>query len=57
MQGHIDKIVCATELGNRRLATGSYDKTIKIWNLYPCLNNYKTIKERRECLMLIRIRK
>ena len=53
MQGHIDKIVCATELGNRHLATGSYDKTIKIWNLYPCLNNYKTIKEEGNVLCLL----
>lgn len=53
IQGHIDKIVCATELGNRHLATGSYDKTIKIWNLNPCLNNYKTIKEEGNVLCIL----
>ena len=53
IQGHIDKIVCATELSNKHLATGSYDNTIKIWNLNPCLNNYKTLKEEGKVLCIL----
>ena len=30
---HDDKIVCIIELLNKKIVTGSYDKTIKIWNL------------------------
>lgn len=53
IEGHLDKIVCATELGNNHLATGSYDNTIKIWNLKPCLNNYKTLREEGKVLCIL----
>ena len=33
IHGHKDKIVCITELCMGKIATGSYDNTIKIWNL------------------------
>ena len=33
LHGHNDKIVCVTELANGKIVTGSYDNTIKIWNL------------------------
>ena len=42
IHGHTDKIVCVTELGMGKIATGSYDNTIKIWNL----NGYQEICER-----------
>ena len=31
--GHKDKVVCLTETIGGKIATGSYDNTIKIWNL------------------------
>jgi WD40 repeat protein len=31
--GHKDKVVCLTEIIGGKIATGSYDNTIKIWNL------------------------
>ena len=42
IHGHNDKIVCITELCMGKIATGSYDNTIKIWNI----NNYNVICER-----------
>ena len=38
IQGHNDKIVSLIELTSGKIATGSYDHTIKIWNLdyYQC---------------------
>lgn len=53
-RGHNDKIVCVTELIRGKIATGSYDKTIKIWDL----NNYndfceKTIYEEGNVLCLL----
>ena len=43
-EAHQEKIVCLIELNSRKIATGSYDCTIKIWNLdnYEC---EKTINE------------
>jgi WD40 repeat protein len=32
IEGHKEKIVCLIELSSGRLASGSYDKTIRIWN-------------------------
>ena len=53
IHGHNDKIVCATELNKKRtFATGSYDNTIKIWNL----NSYiceKTINEEGNIICLL----
>ena len=44
IEGHNNKIACLIELSSGKIATGSYDKTIKIWNLdnYEC---EKTITE------------
>lgn len=38
LKGHNDYINCIIELNDRRIASGSIDKTIKIWNLesYQC---------------------
>jgi hypothetical protein len=51
---HKDKIVCMTELFDGKIATGSYDNTIKIWNLnsfnYNC---EKTITEEGNVFCLI----
>ena len=52
--GHNDKIVCVTELRSGKIVTGSYDNTIKIWNL----NTYndvceKTINEEGNVLCLL----
>ena len=33
LNGHNDKIDCVTELSIGKIANGSYDNTIKIWNL------------------------
>ena len=33
IHGHNDKIVCITELSMGKIATGSYDNTIKIWDI------------------------
>ena len=54
IRGHNDKIVCVTELIRGKIATGSYDKTIKIWDL----NGYndfceKTIYEEGNVLCLL----
>ena len=40
--GHKDKVVCLTEIIGGKIATGSYDNTIKIWNL----NSFNNICER-----------
>ena len=53
IHGHKDKIVCATKLKKKRtFATGSYDNTIKVWNLnsYNC---EKTIKEEGNVICLL----
>lgn len=55
IQGHIDKIVCATELYKGNFATGSYDNTIKIWNLNSTINSEKSIKEEGNVLCLLQI--
>lgn len=52
LKGHADKIVSITVLQTGELATGSYDNTIKIWNLY--LNKcVKTINESGYVLSLL----
>lgn len=54
IHAHDEKIVCATQLNNKHsFATGSYDNTIKIWNLQSNLNNDKTIKEEGNVLCLL----
>ena len=40
LEGHTEKIVSLIELSSGELASGSYDNTIRIWNL----NNYKEEK-------------
>ena len=51
---HKDKIVCMTELFDRKVATGSYDNTIKIWNLNLFNTNCeKTITEEGNVFCLI----
>jgi WD40 repeat protein len=50
--GHKDKIVCVNELENKKIATGSYDSTIKIWNLNTYLCE-KTINEEGNVLCLL----
>jgi WD40 repeat protein len=51
---HKDKIVCMTELFDGKIATGSYDNTIKIWNLNSFNNNCeKTITEEGNVFCLI----
>ena len=40
--GHKDKIACVTEIAMGKIATGSYDNTIKIWNI----NSYNNICEK-----------
>ena len=44
IEGHKEKIVSMIELSNGAIATGSYDKKIKIWNI-ESLNCIKTIDE------------
>ena len=54
IHAHEAKIDCAAELHNRHsFATGSYDNTIKIWNLQSNLNNNKSIKEEGNVLCLL----
>ena len=53
IKGHTDKIVSATELNNRSFATGSYDNTIKFWNLNSTIDCKKTIKEEGKVLCLL----
>ena len=54
IQAHKEKIDCAAELHNSHsFATGSYDNTIKIWNLQSNLNNNKSIKEEGNVLCLL----
>ena len=50
--GHNEKIVCITELLIGKIATGSYDNTIKIWNLNS-YNEEITIKEEGNVLCLL----
>ena len=52
ISGHEDKIVCITELSSGKIATGSYDNKIKIWNL-SSYNEEKTIKEEGNVLCLL----
>ena len=53
LECHEDKIVCAIELINGNIATGSYDSTIKLWDLNLNFNNQKTIKEEGNVLCLL----
>ena len=54
IHAHEEKISCATELNNKySFATGSYDNTIKIWNLHSNLNNNKMIKEEGNVICLL----
>ena len=57
IQGHSDKIVYAIELMDHKIATSSYDSTIKIWNLYPRIKNEKTINEIGYSLCLLEFEK
>ena len=52
IKAHQEKIVCLTELKSGNIATGSYDCTIKIWDLvyYECI---KTINESGYVLCLL----
>ena len=50
---HEDKIDCAIELFNGKIATGSYDGTIKIWDINLNFKNPKTIKEEGNVLCLL----
>ena len=43
-EAHKDKIACLIELNSGKIATGSYDSTIKIWNLEP-IKEEKAINE------------
>ena len=52
ISGHSDKIVCVTELSIGKIATGSYDNTIKIWNLNSSYEE-KTINEEGNVLCLL----
>ena len=54
IHGHNDKIVCVTELSMGKIATGSYDNTIKIWNLNSiCEECERTINEEGNVLCLL----
>ena len=44
LEYHEDKIVCAIQLIKGNIATGSYDGTIKLWDLNLNFNIQKTIK-------------
>ena len=50
---HEDKIDCAIELINGKIATGSYDATIKIWDINLNFNSQKTIKEEGNVFCLL----
>ena len=39
IEAHEDNIVCLIELKNKKIVTGSYDKTIKIWDLNNNIDN------------------
>ena len=49
---HKDKISCVIELHNKLIATGSYDNTIKVWNIYESICK-KTIHVKKEVLSLL----
>ena len=53
LECHEDKIVCAIQLINGNIATGSYDGTIKLWDLNLNFNIQKTIKEEGKILCLL----
>jgi WD40 repeat protein len=54
IHAHNDKIDCVTELSMGKIATGSYDKTIKIWNLnYKNAECERTINEEGKVLCLL----
>ena len=53
LECHEDKIVCAIQLIKGNIATGSYDGTIKLWDLNLNLNNQKTLKEEGKILCLL----
>ena len=52
--GHKDKIVCLTEISMGKIATGSYDNTIKIWNINSFSNTCEnSINEEGNVLCLL----
>ena len=54
LNGHNDKIDCVIELGIGKIATGSYDHTIKIWNLNSYYKECEiTINEEGKVLCLL----
>ena len=50
-EAHEDNIVCLIELKNKKIMTGSYDKTIKIWDLNN--SNCDTIIHEDECIICL----
>jgi WD40 repeat protein len=50
--GHIDKIVSLIQLKNEKIVSGSYDNTIKIWNIHNLICE-KTINEEGYVLSLL----
>ena len=56
IEGHDEKIVCLIELSSGRLASGSYDKTIRIWNADYQKEDIK-IKEKGRIFCLLEFEK
>ena len=50
-EAHEDNIVCLIELKNKKIMSGSYDKTIKIWDLNN--SNCDTIIHEDECIICL----
>ena len=55
IQAHDEIIVCMIELRNKLIATGSYDKTIKIWDINTAACG-KEIKEEGKVFSLLEFR-
>ena len=55
IEGHDDCIICLIELMSKKIMTGSYDKTIKIWNIDNFYNVQceKIIKEENKIMCLL----
>jgi WD40 repeat protein len=54
--GHKEKIISIIQLSSGKLASGSYDKTIRIWNIH-LLNEEKIINEKGKVFCLLEFEK
>ena len=57
LEGHTDKVVSLIEIESGKLVSGSYDKTIRIWDINDKIGNEQVINENSKILCLLEFEK